>query len=260
MAKQATPETNETNETPETPEQADLHTAASFAVETMRGALSSLSRANGAVWKALRDAAGFFSATMTPDDRAVLYQDLRDAYAAHGLENCKVLASQHARGIFYIATKAQGKDGKVVDPTKFKSLSAYISNFAEPKAPKTPAAPASAGHADAGNAPKNDAPVPNADAALIGPALTGGMLSMHGLRPETADVFRDLVRMVREDPQFEAAVTLLRNMPAKAREWATMVLTDEAKARADKLATKFGADKVKVGKAPAGAQPLKAAA
>lgn len=210
----------------------DTLTGVSLAVAVVFKAVASLSRANGAVWRALQEAAGAFPVTMSDADKSALSGELARTYRKHGgLDNAAVLASQHARAIHLIATRKPANDGTVPDPAKFSNMSAFFGVYAQSKGATTkghagtagasqgatvpPANPASATQhrADAGNAPDTGAPVANADSASIGTLVTQNMLSAHGLPADIVQVFQDLLTLARANPQLQDALTMARNNP-----------------------------------------------
>lgn len=201
----------------------DQATPVALAVAVMGKAMGALSRANGAVWRSIQEASGAFPATMTDEDKRVLSGQLAADYRKRAaLDNASVLASQHARAIFLIATGARAVDGKTPDPAKFSNMSAFFGAFSTKPAktvtPPHPGASVTGGtkpvhRADAGNAPDNAAPK-GGDVPPIDRLMAQQVVSVHGLPAEVASALQDLVAMMRAQPQLQDAVVMMRNNPA----------------------------------------------
>lgn len=212
---------------------AETLTGIALAIAVMGKAMTALSRANGAVWRSLQEAAGGFPATMTDADKTELSSQLSRQYRTKGgLDNAPQLASMHARAIYLIATGKPGADGKTPDPAKFTNMSAFFGAFSDTKGKTTkghagtsgasqgatvnPETPASATQhrADAGNAPANGAPTANPESASIGTLVTQTMMSVHGFAPELVQALQDIVNQARANPQLQDALVMARNNPA----------------------------------------------
>ena len=205
----------------------EVATSVALACNVMHKSIAGLSRAQGSVWRALQEAAGAFPACMSEADKKTLSGQLAATYKAGGLENAPVIASQHARAIFLIATAAPGADGTVPDPAKFKGMNVFFAFFG--KAKPAPVAPTSGsvGRADNGNAPASGAPAAAPSAAAIGPLLTQNMVSCHGLPPESVDCVQALVKAMRGDPELQD----LMQFVARETVWFKATATAELRAR-----------------------------
>lgn len=242
------------------PEQA---TPVALAVAVMGKAMGALSRANGAVWRSIQEAAGAFPATMNDDDKRVLSGQLAADYRKRAaLDNASVLASQHARAIFLIATGAKAVDGKTPDPSKFTNMSAFFGAFSDKPAkivtPPHPGAGVTGGtkpvhRADAGNAPDNAAPKGDA-VPPIDRLMAQQVVSVHGLPAEVAGALQDLVTMMRAQPQLQDAMVMMRNNPALLLQAAEAETLRQREAMNTKLAEATGATAMGAAMVAAGAQ------
>lgn len=187
-----------------------------------------LEKAKGAAWAAVQEAAGAFPADMSEKDRTTLSGELARNYAAfYPAASAKVVASQHAKAIWLIATGwAVGEKA----PEKFGNIAAFLDAF---KAPRK--------QADAGNEPDNSTGTKDAQDA----EKQNAAMSTAGLSVEVGAAIIRLIEQAKKSPEMCDALIMLSNRP----EWGIKVLADalvpDVDATAAKLAEKFGADKVK---------------
>lgn len=198
-------------------------------LQAQASAEKKLDKAKGSAWLAVQEAAGAFPADMSDKDRTTLSGELARNYKAFYPEaSAKVVASQHAKAIWLIATGAA--TGKLA-PDQFSN----IADFLKAHRPERH-------QADAGNEGDKSTSTSDAKAA----ATQGAALSTAGLSVELGSAIVRLIEAAKRSPEVSDALVMMANRP----EWAVKVLADalvpSVDATAAKLAEKFGADKVKV--------------
>lgn len=161
--------------------------AISEAAKTMGAAVAAQERAKGAVWAGVRKAAEAFPPAMTELDRKVLSGALAKRYAAaYGTEaSAKVVASQHAKAIYLLATHAKAADGSPVDADEASDVQSYL------KAHRAPVAAAGA-------------VVRAEDAKPVA-------MSTAGLPVETGAAIVRLIEAAKRDPEIADALIFASN-------------------------------------------------
>lgn len=157
-----------------------------------------LDKRKGASWAAVQEAAGAFSAEMTAAEKTALSGQLAKVYAKfYPAASAKVVASQHARAIFLIATGSPS-DG-------YSNVAAFLS--AHKIKPVKGSAGASKGGSDDGEGGDDS----GAGEAPTKPAQ-GSILS--GASVELGSAIARLVEASKRMPELETALLIAANHPA----------------------------------------------
>ena len=174
-----------------------------------------LDKRKGASWAAVQEAAGAFSAEMTESEKTALSGQLAKVYAKfYPAASAKVVASQHARAIYLIATGS--------DPTGHGNIAAFLNAHkrAPVKSEATPPAGAEAAPDVAGE------PVAPAKPNGKQPLVLGSILQ--GTSLEFGSAIVRLVEASKRMPGLEDALLLAANRPGEFIAAMEKMLTEKA--------------------------------
>lgn len=156
-----------------------------------------LEKRRGASWAAVQEAAGAFDAEMSEADKTTLSGQLAKVYAQfYPAASAKVVASQHARAIYLLATGSK--------PDGHGNIAAFLSAHKKAPAKSSGAAPAADASGD---------PAAPASATIAQQTLQSGAL-LSGASIELGSAIARLVEASKRMPELETALLIAANHPA----------------------------------------------